>query len=127
MLSRRDLFAVFGAATFAAVGVESIPVSVSPAMYSGLLTVESHRILEHQRGMFIHVFLDGIEVTKRCYEADNLLGYVRLFCGDSLNHDNWRTAGRPHFNFDRDSVCKMRVYGQVEFKAERTVPHALRP
>jgi hypothetical protein len=44
----------------------------------GLLTVQKH-LVERWHGRHWHVSLDGVDVTTRCFVADDRQGYVGLF------------------------------------------------
>lgn len=68
----------------------------------GLLTIDRHAA-EQFHGRHLHVFLDGEDVTRRCFVADDRQGYAGLFLVDE--------EGRRVV--DRDGVAVEICHGDV--------------
>jgi hypothetical protein len=80
----------------------------------GHLDVESHTSLK-RGGVDIRVMLNGVDVTDRCQEADDVTGRVRVLCRDA-EHRNWRTENTAsHIMPDADDrPCVLVVTGDVD-------------
>lgn len=78
----------------------------------GRLTVDGWMAHKRSTGEYLRVYLDGIDVTHSCYEANDEFGEVYMYCRDEADHRRWNTNGARHVN-DRHEVCKMRVGGRV--------------
>jgi hypothetical protein len=59
----------------------------------GRLTVEAHRRHRELTGEYLCVFLDGVDVTECCREADDVVGYVQLFTKSPTEYAFWRQRG----------------------------------
>lgn len=80
----------------------------SKALGYGFLDVNRHVALRH-KGICLKVLLNGEDVTARCFEADDQLGYVGLY-----RHRN----GRPYLDFSSSGeaqAAKEFLHGRVEF------------
>ena len=77
---RKFLTGLLGSA--AAVGVAA---TAAPPKKWGYLSVERHRKLKAQ-GIDLHVFSGGQDVTKHCFEADDIAGYARLYKHNQEGH-----------------------------------------
>lgn len=110
-MNRRALLkTVFGAS--AAIGASaSMPV----ARKYGLVTVDSHRAHKLVTGENLHVFVDGVDVSKSCVEADDINGYVELFCRDRESHADWTKQGAVHVG-QNGGVCRLRVTGSIRIE-----------
>lgn len=54
-------------------------------MTYGPLTIEQWR--QHWReGTYLHVFLDGVDVTTNCFFADDVAGVIDAYQRDDLGH-----------------------------------------
>ena len=88
-------------------------------MSYGPITLE--RWMRHQRetGEYLHVFLDGQDVTTDCEFADDVAGYVIVHERDA--------AGRRIVDRDAHdqllSVRRIQRFGHVEILAEPNYPH----
>jgi hypothetical protein len=88
-MNRRELLKVPGMIGAAAVAAAWIP---SSRRY-GHVTVESHLIHYRRTGEFLHVHLDGVDVTVICAEADDIAGVVRLIPRDDADYRFWEKRG----------------------------------
>lgn len=104
-MHRRDLFKSL-------LGVTAASVFVTPARKYGRLTVDGHRAHQQLTGESLHVYLDGVEV-KGGYEADDVEGYVLVFCRDEQDHRDWTKQGHMHIGGDGGGACRMRLTGNV--------------
>lgn len=90
-MNRRDwlVSALSAPIVVAALPKKPKPLPKKPKL--GLLTVKSHLIYRQTQRKFIHVWLNGRDVTDCCYEADDIKGYVKVF---KLNAN-----GRPYIDY----------------------------
>lgn len=69
----------------------------------GAVTLERHRVLAYQ-GVHIHVFYDGVDVTKRCQFADDTgAGVAHLL--------TLGPKGKPYLDRSTGAVARDIVYG----------------
>lgn len=54
----------------------------APAPTYGLLTVERHAYEDVFRGVYLHVFLDDVDVTNDCASADDRQGWALMYQRD---------------------------------------------
>jgi len=117
-MTRRELLGTL-------VTIAALPAALAaaePRRY-GRLTMDGWLRHKGLTGEVLHVYLDGVDVTKRCFEAHDRLNYVRLWCRDEVNHD-WRCAdGYQHriqqLKFDepgQPKACTLFVEGRVEIR-----------
>jgi len=109
MLTRRDLFQtlIVGAAVAGA----------SPLVASkkyGRLTVQAHRAHLRLTGELLHVYLDGVRVDNGgyCYLADDVDGFIEVYCRDPEHHRRLDANGAIHKTPD-GFACRRRVSGSV--------------
>lgn len=74
------------------VGLHVIRTEATPPKRYGRLDVDAHRRHEAATGEHLRVYLDGVDVTNDCTEADDRDGWVRLLARDE--------NGRLTFGFD---------------------------
>ena len=81
----------------------------------GLLTVDGHRAHAAATGEHLHVYLDGVDVTRNCYEADDVAGYVLVYCRDEREHKRLDATGALHVTPDGGEcgACRLHVRGDV--------------
>src|SRR5688572_20114749 len=84
---------------------EAIWTRRHPTTY-GPMTVERHVHLQ-RRGIDLLVLLDGEDVTKRCYYADDRAGVVHLFLHNA--------EGRPYYDMETDGAAREERSGAVRF------------
>lgn len=82
-----------------------------PRTTYGFLDVQGHRAHQQLTGEDLHVWVDGVDVSADCFEADDLHGYVGLFCRDQQAHADWTAKGAKHLR--GNGVCRLRVEGRV--------------
>lgn len=80
----------------------------------GLLTVDGYRAHEMATGRPLQVYLDGVKVTDRCVEANDIEGYVVLYCQDKVNHDWAVQKGGLHVN--GNGTCLLHIRGDVNIE-----------
>ena len=83
----------------------------------GLLTVEMERAHRLMTGEQLHVTVNGLDVTRRCFCADSRAGFVFVFCRDEADHDPRVSTGGCHLNPNARPghlVCTHRLVGKVE-------------
>ena len=78
----------------------------------GLMTIERHGI-ERTKGRYLHVYLNGIDVTNRCMSADDRHGWAFLFV---------RTPEGAAIQFE-DGVLWELCEGAVRFAPGRVIHH----
>lgn len=97
----------------------AVPASViakpSRVRKYGRLGVEAHTAHTSTTGEFLHVYLDGVDVTDSCHMADDVAGEVVLFCRDRDEHRRWDAKGALHVG-DDGRVCRLRLNGNVVMK-----------
>lgn len=64
--------------TFLATWISALTLFKARTLGYGYVDVTRSVVLRH-RGIYLRAFLDGEDVTARCFEADDQLGYVGLF------------------------------------------------
>jgi hypothetical protein len=93
----------------------AVPASRAVAKH-GFLDVRGHRAHQQATGEFLRVTIDGVDVTSQCFEADDVEGYVRVFCRDEAHHSDLRARGSLHIKRGPEGVCKFEVHGNVVIK-----------
>jgi hypothetical protein len=103
--------------TLAAVPVAAaVPLPVDPvaallaeaaAGTVGPVDVREHRRLVEELGVFFLVLVNGVDVTNRCYYADDGAGLARCF-----KHNE---QGKCYFDRDCDDVAREVLRGRVRF------------
>lgn len=71
------------------------------------MTLNVHRRRDRPRCFRVRVFLDGVDVTTRCFYADGRRGIVRLY--------SWTADGRPFLN-DKGRPATEERRGQVRWQ-----------
>lgn len=91
----------------------------------GHLDVHGHRRHLARTGETLHVYVDGVDVTHRCAEADDERDYAIVLCTDSVAHSAVDRGHRMHCayepTFDRTNwvpmrACQHRLVGCVEIR-----------
>lgn len=79
-------------------------------MSRGPLTVDAWMIAK-RHGEYLHVFLDGVEVTTDCYFADDVAGFVACYVRN----------GEDRIELDQETheIKRVTRFGKVEIIAER--------
>lgn len=106
-MNRRELFAVLAGAPLAVAGASKIRDTKF-----GRLTVEGHRAHRATTGEDLHVYFNGRDVTRSCFEADDRAGYVKLFCRDRVSHEDWTAQGAIHIG-PGGGACRVFLRGDV--------------
>lgn len=107
---------------------EPLDVSPHPRAKYGRLTIPRWRLEYYTNRRVCRTLVDGIDVTYRVVEADDVAGRVELYCRDPLNHD-WRVGPADcsreqalrfpaHVDLDGTKACRHVVYGDVEIRVE---------
>lgn len=86
---------------------------VSPWLGSGLLTIEMERAYRLMTGQQLHVSVNGVDVTQRCYCADSIAGFAFVYCRDQRHHDPHVATDHCHLNPTSTLVCTHRLVGRV--------------
>jgi hypothetical protein len=86
------------------------------ARFYGFLDVEGHLAHKRLTGEDLHVWVDGVDVTSDCFEADDQEGFVHLFCRDGEGHAQWTAKGALHLR--GGGVCRLRITGEVVIAPE---------
>lgn len=114
-MNRRTLLkSIMGAASVAAV-----PVAAASVKKYGFLDVDGHAGHKNATGENLVVYLDGRRVNS-VYEADDIKGYVKLFCRDETEHKRFDAKGALHID-GHGRACRLIVHGVVVFKPEANV------
>jgi len=79
----------------------------------GLVTVASHRAHLDTTGETLHVYVNGIDVTFNCCEADDINGYAHILCKDPEHHRQLDAMGAAHVDSSGLQVCRLSVMGDV--------------
>ena len=109
-MNRREAFGLAGAL---------LSVGAVPARKKiGCLTVNGHLAHKQLTGEHLLVLLDGVDVTDICLEADDIHGYVLLFCRDRQSHQDWTARDGIHLGGDGGGACRLRLTGHVEFRVK---------
>lgn len=106
-MNRCDLLKTILGTTAAAATVHA----ETPHKY-GLVTVESHRGHKKLTGENLHVYVNGVDVSKSCVEADDINGYAEVFCRDQEHHRDLTQKGAVHVG-RHGGVCRMRLTGDI--------------
>jgi hypothetical protein len=61
----------------------------------------------------LHVYVDDIDVSRSCFEADDVAGYALIFCRDEQEHRRWDAKGAMHIDRRHGAACAMRLTGHV--------------
>jgi anaerobic selenocysteine-containing dehydrogenase len=114
MASRRD-FLKMGAAGAVAPLAAALVSTQAPARRYGVLSVDGHTAHKQSTGETLHVRLDGVDVTKQCYEAcDGPEGYVKVYCRDQEHHKSLDAKGARHVDpHSHAGACRLMVRGTV--------------
>lgn len=83
----------------------------------GHLTVEGHLAHKNLTGEDLRIFFNGTDVTHSSYEADDVEGYVLVYCRDEKDHTDWSKQGHLHVRGPADGICSMRLTGDVVIAA----------
>lgn len=111
-MNRRRFFAhLVGGAAAATVCGPTAPAA-APRRY-GRVDVASHAAHRRLTGEDLHVYLNGIDVTRDCVVANDVYGYAELLCRDPDTHRRWTAAGGVHVHAASPSICRLLVYGDV--------------
>lgn len=109
MVTRRGLFhRLLGFGACAAI-VNAAP----PLPKYGRVTVDSHRAHLQVTGESLHVWVDGIDVTPHCFEADDVEGFAHVWCRDAAQHADYTAKGHLHLDGHGQHACRIRLTGQV--------------
>lgn len=88
------------------------PAKTEPHKF-GFLDVRGHTSHQRITGEFLRVSINGIDVTDRCCEADDVKGYVVVYCTDQGQH-RWDVGqGAKHVVSRGGPVCRHRIEGAV--------------
>lgn len=81
----------------------------------GRITVAGHRAHLNATGESLRVYLDGVDVTRNTYEADDVAGYVLVYCRDEVEHRRLDATGALHVTPDGGEceACRLHVTGDV--------------
>jgi hypothetical protein len=79
---------------------------IDTAKTFGLLTVDKHAYEHRYRGRFLHVFVNGKNVTRNCASADDRQGWAVLYQRDR----------RGHIRADCEGPITSLVVGTVAFQ-----------
>lgn len=79
----------------------------------GFMTVQDYHAHWYKTGEFLTVFYDGVDVTDKCYEADDEAGFVRVRCTDQTTHNSLDARDPKHLTPDHAEVCGRTLYGHV--------------
>jgi hypothetical protein len=79
----------------------------------GFLDVKGHTAHSKTTGEFLRVSVNGVDVTDRCCEADDIDGYVIVFCHDRQEHHWDVEQGAKHVSGQTGSACRHRIDGDV--------------
>lgn len=85
----------------------------------GYMNVRKHQQHWVGTGEFLHVYLNGVDETDRCFEANDQTGYVHLYCRDARQHTLHVKLDPPHLGCDGgfSRLCSHRVWNtKVEFR-----------
>lgn len=106
-MTRRDLLKTFTALPLA------MPLALQPTTRYGRIDIERHRAHRAETGETLHVYLDGVDVTRDCYLADDTRGTVHLICRDEARHQLHGT-GRAHLDpKNLHDACRLHRRGRV--------------
>jgi hypothetical protein len=75
----------------------------------GPVTVETWRRAERS-GEYLHVLLDGVDITTQCFFADDVLGVVAVYKRDE--------NGRIQLDPETREILRETKFGKVEIVAE---------
>lgn len=73
----------------------------------GWMTVKRHTEIKERSGVFLHVFLDGEDVTKDCAGANDELGIAITFL---------RNADGKRYQNENGEVAQLERHGDVWFE-----------
>lgn len=113
MKRREALQTVIGGMLAGPVAAAVASAAPTTAHGYGQLTVEGHRAHLRTTGEFLVTSLDGVDVTRYCYFADDRAGVVEMFCPDREHHRDWTQKGARHVAGDGAGACRMRLTGHV--------------
>jgi hypothetical protein len=111
-MNRRAFVGGLVAAAAGVVAASSAATTTPPRKY-GRLTVQGHMAHKRATGEDLHVFVDGVDVTENCFEADDTDGYVKVFCRDRDHHRALDAKGARHVDARVGGACQMVVRGAV--------------
>lgn len=83
-----------------------------PRQVVGPMTIDRERRLA-SKGVKVTVFAGGVDVTRRCYFADDTPGHEAAYL---FRHN---AQGRPYFDPDVDDVARERLTADVRIVLER--------
>lgn len=84
-------------------------VKVDAMQHHGPLTIEQWQTYR-RLGHYLHVYLDGVEVTQSCFFADSLLGIVCVYVRNAEGHID--------VDMDTGEVKRVTRTGKVELISE---------
>ena len=86
---------------------------------SGSLTVDGWQAHFEKTGERLHVYVDGLDVTDRCVDANIGLMYAEVYCHDPIGHHPDVTTGQAHVcPSNHDHVCTHRLRGVITVRPE---------
>jgi hypothetical protein len=116
IMNRREVFKLLGVTIAGAAGRVApgrvAPVPVAPSWTYGRLTVGTHCAHREVTGEYLHVWVNGEDVTDGCYEADDVEGYALVYCRGGRDHADHVPRGARHIDGD-GRACRMRLTGAV--------------
>ena len=102
----------FVASLMALVGASTVSVEAKPKRF-GRLTTEGFWLHKRLTGEDLHVYLNGLEVTSQWFAADDVDGFVDVWCLDAREHAELDAQGAVHLGVSGRHACAMRVRGTV--------------
>lgn len=114
-ISRRSALGFIGATTAALATSPRTAAAVGSRHRYGLVTVESHYQHLKATGEFLRVYVHGVDITSRCFEADDIKGYAMTYCGDQLRHEDYAKDGPAHLGLS-GNACEMRIIQEIEIR-----------
>lgn len=108
-MTRRSLLTMFAAIP----GLAFLASSAGAPPFVGPMTIDRERGLA-SRGFKVTVFAAGVDVTRRCYFADDTPGHE---CACLFKHD---ALGRAYLNSDRSDVARETLKDKIRIVVERS-------
>ena len=88
------------------------PAVAAPRQY-GHLTVDAHHWHLRQTGETLHIWAQGVDVTRNCYEANDVEDYALVYCLDETHHRDRRASGHQHIDVAWQRPCRLRIEGGI--------------
>jgi hypothetical protein len=101
-MNRRELF-------LAAASLTASAASLTHIVNYGCVTAEQARIWRDS-GVYLRVYLDGEDITDRCYEADDVANYAKVFR---------LRDGEIYWDYEAGDIAKEVLRGEVRFERRR--------